>query len=67
MMAKLKAMLPEEAYESLDRTRGAIATIHFHDPEMQKIWESIVEDRVQALEQAIRHGTLPRRRNPPQD
>ena len=64
MMAKLKSMLPESAYEHLERSRGMTVSIHFPDLDMQKIWDSIVEDRVQALEQAIRDGTLPTERPP---
>jgi hypothetical protein len=62
MMAKLKAMLPEDDYERVERSRDSLAWFTFEDPEIQRIWESIEKDRTQTLEQAIKDGTYERRR-----
>ncbi|HEX6573938.1 MAG TPA: macro domain-containing protein [Gemmatimonadaceae bacterium] len=51
MMAKLKTMLPQATFEHLERTRNAAVGVEFSNPEIQKIWEAIVEDRIRVLEQ----------------
>lgn len=67
MMAKLQTMLPEEVFERLKRSRqNASLMVSFSNPEVQKIWEAICDDRQRLIREAFESGTYPRHRSNPE-
>lgn len=49
MMARLRTMLPEHVVDHLEQTRNQGVFPQFSNPEIQKIWEEIQEDRMRVL------------------
>ena len=62
-MAQLKMMVPENVYNAIvwERETNAISGIQGLDPEANKLYEQIRQDRVEVLEKAIWEGRLNRR------